>query len=233
MFVFHVTLYLVVAVQSCMEWFPIKKIILLKLGGFSCKSLFYFFDDHKTFILHIVLSFSKSVFIQSFDSLPLFFSCNCVTHLRNSAILVCMCCFYHVIFLFSYLLLFFPSNYLATFIPSKINKFVSVIVSVWIQLNTWFTACVFSFTFFLSNFVRLITSKFFGSFIFSTLLIKVILFYPSINNSNYFSSYIHFNPSITKCIALVDLCLYHYWFPFLYFSWFLPLPISTAIHYFW
>ena len=59
-----------------------------------------------------------------------------------------------------------------------------------------------------STFLRLTASKFSGSFIFSTILliiscifIRLILFYPSINNSIYFSSYIHFNLFITISIS--------------------------------
>ena len=119
---------------------------LLKLGGFSFNSLFYFFDnDIKAFILHIVLSF-KICFHSILWQLSLFHSCNCDTCLLNFAILACMRHFHHdILFLFSCLLLFLPNNSAAIFAPTKINKFTSVIDSVWNRLNTSYTpACFFS-----------------------------------------------------------------------------------------
>ena len=138
--------------------------------------------------------------------------------------------FHHgILLLFSCLLLLFSTNSATIFSPTKSKKFVSVIDSVWIQLKTWFTAYISSFTFFLSTFLRLTISKFIGSFIFSTVLlsiffifIKVIFFNPSINNSIYFSSNIcisHWLISITlsPSVSLTG------WFQSLYHHLYLSL----------
>ena len=189
--------------------------------------LFYFFDYHiKTFILHI--TFFR-------DLLWLYFLTACLCSTFVIVLHVFLILQYYYMLLFSCVPLFSPANSEKTIVPTKITNTGILYGS---DSTPGLMLTVF-FTFFLSTFLRFyafyISTVFFNYIIEYPfcIFIKVILFYPSINNSIYFSSYIHFNPSITNCIS--HWLIYVYTtivFLFLYLSWFLPSPLLTTTHYF-